>query len=99
MDNELIGRKKLINDLLLLAKHENGHKQNVTLGIIHTVEMQPTVEATEVIPAVWVRKDPQDPNSGRYCSNCKVEIDSIKALYYKFCFECGANMHLNKIFK
>ena len=49
MADELISRKALIEQLELLAKHEDSFRQSVILGVVHTIKCAPSVNAV-VLP-------------------------------------------------
>ena len=51
MTNEkpLIDVNSLIEDLELLAKHEDSLRQSVILGVVHTIKARSTVDAVEVV--------------------------------------------------
>ena len=44
-----INADSLIEDLELLAKHEESFRQSVILGVVHTVKAQKTIDAVEVV--------------------------------------------------
>ena len=48
-EKRLIDANSLIEDLELLAKHEEGFQQSVILGVVHTVKARRTVDAVEVV--------------------------------------------------
>lgn len=48
-DKRLIDANSLIEDLELLAKHEESFRQSVILGVVHTVKAQSTIDAVEVV--------------------------------------------------
>ena len=45
----LIDADSLIEDLELLAKHEESFRQSVILGVVHTVKAQSTIDAVKVV--------------------------------------------------
>lgn len=45
----LIDADALIEDLELLAKHQDSFRQSAILGIMHTVKAQKTIDAVEVV--------------------------------------------------
>ena len=44
-----INADSLIEDLELLANHEESFRQSVILGVVHTVKAQKTIDAVEVV--------------------------------------------------
>ena len=44
-----INADSLIEDLELLAKHEESFRQSVILGVVHTIKAQKTIDAVEVV--------------------------------------------------
>ena len=56
------------------------------------IDNAPTIDAVEVVHGRWIMRSPLNPDSNRYCSNCKADISALKSLYYKFCPYCGAKM-------
>jgi hypothetical protein len=57
-----------------------------------TIEQQPTIKAVPVVHGEWIARNPLNPDSDKYCSNCKHDISAIKAVYYDFCPACGTYM-------
>ena len=45
----LIDADSLIEDLELLAKHEESFRQSVILGVVHTVKERSTIDAVKVV--------------------------------------------------
>lgn len=45
----LIDADSLIDDLELLAKHEEDFRQSVILGVVHTIKAQRTIDAVKVV--------------------------------------------------
>ena len=45
----LIDADALIEDLELLAKHEESFRQSVILGVVHTIKARSTIDAVKVI--------------------------------------------------
>lgn len=45
----LIDADSLIEDLELLAKHEDSFRQSVILGIVRTIKTQKTIDSVEVV--------------------------------------------------
>ena len=45
----LIDADAIIEDLELLAKHEESFRQSVILGVVHTVKVRSTIDAVEVV--------------------------------------------------
>lgn len=48
MQNDLISRSALIEQLEWLAAHEDAFRQSCILGIVHTIAKAPAVDAVEV---------------------------------------------------
>lgn len=49
MENDLISRGALIEQLERLAVHEDPFRQSCILGIVHTIAKAPAVDALEVV--------------------------------------------------
>lgn len=49
MENDLISRSALIEQLERLATHEDDWRQSCILGIVHTIANAPAVDAVEVV--------------------------------------------------
>ena len=45
----LIDADSLIEDLELLAKHEESFRQSVILGVVHTIKARSTIDAVKVV--------------------------------------------------
>ena len=45
----LIDADSLIEDLELLAKHEENFRQSVILGVVHTIKARSTIDAVKVV--------------------------------------------------
>ena len=45
----LIDATSLVEDLELLAKHEDSLRQSVILGVVHTINARSTIDAVEVV--------------------------------------------------
>ena len=46
---EYIEREALIERLELLARHEDGFRQSVILGVVHGIKHEPTADVVEVV--------------------------------------------------
>lgn len=90
---EYIKRKTVVNNLELLARHEDRFRQSVILGIVETIR---TMEAADVAPVVHGRWIPHDRVFGDdflVCSKCQfVSEDRSTRRYYHYCPNCGAKM-------
>ena len=67
--DELISRGALIEQLELLATHEDDWRQSCILGIVHTISKAPAVDAVEVVR----------------CKDCKLTArtkSQLKILYW-----------------
>lgn len=87
--DEFIERNALVNNLELLARHEDRFTQSVILGVVGTIRAIKAADVAPVIHARWVE--------GK-CSNCGVDIptddahDAIFESECRFCYYCGAKM-------
>ena len=92
----MIDGDKLAKDLELLAKHEDGFRQSVILGVVHTVKAQPTVDAAEVVHGRWKEWYPPMHTilTGEemlyLCSACDAKYPDAEG--YRYCPRCGAMM-------
>lgn len=95
LDNEQIAYIKAQSSKTISAMTRDVNKA-VHAKIQMLIADTPTVEAKPVVHGEWIPRNPNNEDSERYCSNCKAEISAIKAMYYKFCPECGCNMRGKK---
>lgn len=95
---EYIERKKLYNNLVLLAKYETGERQQGILGCTETVRIFPAADVVPVVHGQWLRSDDDWGSlTSIRCSICGEEwcfemIDDVTLLNYKYCPNCGARM-------
>ena len=90
---EYIERKKLYNNLVLLAKYETGERQHGILGCAETVRIFPAAEVAPVRHGRWVHEHISEGYAWVMCSECEAVIHKIlinKRLNY--CPNCGAKM-------
>ena len=88
---EYIERKKLYNNLVLLAKYETGERQQGILGCAETVRIFPAANVAEVVHGKWE----WDTEDIYRCSNC-AEKSHVKEVMghpeWDYCPNCGAKM-------
>ena len=83
MTNEkpLIDVNSLIEDLELLAKHEDSLRQSVILGVVHTIKARSTIDAVEVVrckDCKWLYDEIDD-----YC--CRSHRGLVRICENSFC--------------
>ena len=92
MDKEYIERKAVLKDLKLLTKYEDAFRQSVILGVVHTIECQPTANVVEVVHGRWEWYDQTVSwwyiNRGYMCSVCGFKTEDET----NYCPDCGARM-------
>ena len=90
---EYIEREALVSDLEFLARHQDGFRQSVILGVIHTIKCVPVVDVAPVRHGRWeaimegVWNLPTHVCVGWRCSECGRE-EQHKEPYCN----CGARM-------
>lgn len=91
---EYIDREKLYNNLILLAKHQTGERQQGILGAAETVRLFSAADVAPVVHGRW-EYIPQTLNtlSQLRCPFCRwwsldPSIDGV----YNYCPNCGAKM-------
>ena len=92
-EKRLIDANALIENLKLLAKHENGAQQSAILGVVHTISCTPTVDAVEVVHGRWLTAEEyanQGNNGWLYCSECEQPMREFYG--WGYCPNCGAKM-------
>lgn len=62
MENDLISRSALIEQLERLAVHEDAFRQSCILGIVHTIAQAPAIDAVPVVRC----KDCERIKQGRF---------------------------------
>ena len=83
----LIDTDSLIEDLELLAKHEESFRQSVILGVVHTIKARSTIDAVEVVRCKDCKyykpqnKSAHWENRANYCGR----IVTIKTQPFDFC--------------
>lgn len=87
---EYIDREKLYNNLILLAKHQTGERQQGILGAAETVRLFSAADVAPVRRGHWIEE-----NGCQICSECgeEHEWDEYRATY---CDVCGAKMEVIK---
>ena len=89
--DEYIERKKLYNNLVLLAKYETGERQQGILGCAETVRIFPAADVAEVVHGRWENGNPICPVCG---GNKFRDLDADIWCDWQpdFCPNCGAKM-------
>ena len=68
----LIDATSLVEDLELLAKHEDSLRQSVILGVVHTINARSTIDAVEVVRCKdckhWNIRKGNDPTQLYFCN-------------------------------
>lgn len=91
---EYVEREALVSDLEFLARHQDGFRQSVILGVVHTINCVPAADVAPVVHGRWL-------DTGYYghskspiymCSNCRKEVEDYYIKNHKFCLHCGARM-------
>ena len=92
---EYIEREPLVADLELLAKYENGERQQGILGVCETIRNRKAADVVEVRHGEWVKKE-----DGHYvCSECgrtrpyNKYTRTIKNWVCNYCHWCGTKMN------
>lgn len=97
---DYIDREKLYNNLILLAKHQTGERQQGILGVAETVRLFSAADVAPVVHGRWIIGTDNDDFDVK-CSKCEwtdtFEVAGIatveriaKAVHY--CPNCGAKM-------
>lgn len=87
---EYIEREALVSDLEFLARHQDGFRQSVILGVVHTIKCVP---AADVVPVVHGRWKYYYKQGKAVCTNCSFErgVDDNFGRAVA-CPNCGARM-------
>lgn len=93
--NDLISRNAVIEKLQSKFPDEGwGPYFDGISDAVECIDQEPAVDAAPVKYEHWIPREPNNPDSRYYyCSGCKADIKKEKALYYRFCPECGAAMN------
>ena len=87
MAKHYIDRDALVENLELLAKHEESFRQSVILGVVHTIKARSTIDAVKVVRCKDCKhyrpqkKSAHWENRANYCNR----IVTIKTQPYDFC--------------
>ena len=93
-EKRLIDANALTKELEFLAKYEDYWKRNTILGVVHTIQKRPTVDAVEVVHGRWEQVQRWATKAKYRCSVCGREIMSavkVNTEKYPYC-HCGAKM-------
>ena len=89
---EYIERETLLEDLKLLAKYQQGERQQGILGVCVTIKNRPTADVVKVKHGVWRLETDEEMSNPMFklvvCSVCNEKANHT----YKFCPNCGAKM-------
>ena len=80
-DKRLIDANSLVEDLELLAKHEESFRQSIILGVVHKIKEQSTIDAVEVVrckDCKWLYSE-----MGNYC--CRSHRGLVRICENSFC--------------
>lgn len=85
--DEYIERKKLYNNLVLLAKYETGERQQGILGCAETVRIFPAADVAPVRHGRWILEAHDERVNYRWnvtaeCSECCDELKEIWAGFF-----------------
>lgn len=97
--DECIDRKTLINNLELLARHEDRFRRCVILGVVETIRAMKAADVAPVVHARWISWEEAGnfvPSPDRHeCSVChdaaQVLVNGFELLS-DYCPNCGAKM-------
>lgn len=94
---EYVERETVVNNLELLARHEDRFRQSVILGIVETIRAMEAVDVAPVVHGRWIRPHWKNNNYCCDCSECGGEAmhrdyQWDKNGVYPICPNCGAKM-------
>lgn len=84
-----IDADSLIEDLELLAKHQESFRQSVILGVVHTIKAQSTIDAVEVVRCKDCKHHywEQEPCHGKIVHYCELpHMRGIEVFKEFFCY-------------
>ena len=88
MENDLISRSALIDQLERLATHEDAWRQSCILGIVRTIDKAPAVDAVEVVRCKDCKHGIWDEDEGMFQCVEGADYDPEFAMYYGLiCYE------------
>jgi hypothetical protein len=87
---EYIEREALVSDLEFLARHQDGFRQSVILGVVHTIKCVPAADVAPVVPGRWIPVSNTGIGATGRCTVCNQAIYGFTA--YNYCPNCGARM-------
>ena len=82
-----IDRETLINNLELLARHEDRFRRCAILGVVETIRAMKAADVAPVVHAQWI----EDRSGIIICPECKRGYN-LHAKYTHYCPNCGAQM-------
>ena len=82
----LIDADSLIEDLELLAKHEESFRQSVILGVAHTIKARSTIDAVKVVRCKDCKRWERHTEVNRDYGGCRRYNSTMR--YDDFC-SCG----------
>lgn len=89
---EYIERETLVNNLELLACHEDKFTRSVVLGVVGTIRAMKSANVAPVVHGYWYTSS--DVPDTLFCSNCKCGYDMWKHDAHNYCPNCGALLDL-----
>lgn len=84
-----IDADSLIEDLELLAKHQESFRQSVILGVVHTIKARSTIDAVKVVRCEDCKYHywEQEPCHGKSVHYCKLpHMRGIEVFREFFCY-------------
>lgn len=84
-----IDADSLIEDLELLAKHQESFRQSVILGVVHTIKARSTIDAVKVVRCKDCKHHywEQEPCHGKSVHYCKLpHMRGIEVFREFFCY-------------
>ena len=89
MAKRLIDANRMLNNIELLARHEDTFRQSVILGVAQTIRNFPTVNAVEVsVLEKWLYEIAWNNTGNPLCKSCEEIIRRLPGLR-KFAEEYG----------
>ena len=94
---ECIDRETLINNLELLARHEDRFRRCAILGVVETIRAMKAADVAPVVHGRWIKPHWKNNNYCCDCSECGGEAmhrdyQWDKNGVYPICPNCGAKM-------
>ena len=89
---DYVERETLVDNLELLARHEDKFRQSVILGVVDTIRAMEPADVAPLVHGYWKRTI-----DGRWeCSNCGAHENSHTAIKGHYCWRCGAKLDLEE---